>query len=156
MIGCLDSGIGDSTRSTSIRWVQMIASNVNHWLIGKSSFARRYFKPHNYEIINRDTLQTQAKCLKVCLFSPLREIWIYNLFLWSRRQRTLYNKEKVLLLIIPIQVLILDLIISLLQNHKKFPVVVLSWIHRLNYVIIWIMFVFIKHPVKFVEFQVTE
>lgn len=31
---------------------------------GKSTFARRYFRPHNYEIINRDTLQTPAKCLK--------------------------------------------------------------------------------------------
>ncbi|CAF1311512.1 unnamed protein product [Adineta steineri] len=31
---------------------------------GKSTFARRYFKPHNYELINRDTLQTAAKCLK--------------------------------------------------------------------------------------------
>jgi hypothetical protein len=34
-------------------------------LLGKSTFSRQYFKPHNYEIINRDTLQTPAKCLKV-------------------------------------------------------------------------------------------
>ncbi|CAF1018770.1 unnamed protein product [Adineta ricciae] len=31
---------------------------------GKSTFARRYFQPHNYAIVNRDTLQTAAKCLK--------------------------------------------------------------------------------------------
>lgn len=31
---------------------------------GKSTFSRRYFKPHNYEIINRDTLQTPARCIK--------------------------------------------------------------------------------------------
>ncbi|CAF1149614.1 unnamed protein product [Rotaria magnacalcarata] len=31
---------------------------------GKSTFSRRYFKPYNYEIINRDTLITPAKCLK--------------------------------------------------------------------------------------------
>jgi len=35
------------------------------YLIGKSTFGRRYFKPHNYELINRDTLQTAAKCIKV-------------------------------------------------------------------------------------------
>jgi len=31
---------------------------------GKSTFARRYLQPHNYELINRDTLQTAAKCIK--------------------------------------------------------------------------------------------
>ncbi|CAF3894858.1 unnamed protein product [Rotaria sordida] len=31
---------------------------------GKSTFSRRYFQPYNYEIINRDKLQTPAKCLK--------------------------------------------------------------------------------------------
>jgi hypothetical protein len=35
------------------------------YLLGKSTFSRRYFKPYNYEIINRDTLQTAAKCIKV-------------------------------------------------------------------------------------------
>ncbi|ELU12134.1 hypothetical protein CAPTEDRAFT_157252 [Capitella teleta] len=31
---------------------------------GKSTFCKTVFKPHGYEIINRDTLGTQAKCLK--------------------------------------------------------------------------------------------
>jgi len=30
----------------------------------KSTFACRYFKPHNYEIINPDTFQTPAKCIQ--------------------------------------------------------------------------------------------
>ena len=34
---------------------------------GKSSFAKTYFTPHGYDWINRDTLSTPAKCLKVCL-----------------------------------------------------------------------------------------
>ena len=32
---------------------------------GKSTFSRRYLKPHGYEIVNRDTLKTPAKCIKV-------------------------------------------------------------------------------------------
>lgn len=32
---------------------------------GKSTFFKRYLEKHNYVSINRDTLQTVAKCLKV-------------------------------------------------------------------------------------------
>lgn len=32
---------------------------------GKSTFCKRYFEPHGYVVINRDTLKTQAKCIKV-------------------------------------------------------------------------------------------
>jgi bifunctional polynucleotide phosphatase/kinase len=32
---------------------------------GKSTFSERYFVPHGYERVNRDTLGTAAKCLKV-------------------------------------------------------------------------------------------
>ncbi|XP_061169091.1 bifunctional polynucleotide phosphatase/kinase-like [Saccostrea echinata] len=33
---------------------------------GKSTFRKRYFEPHGYTAINRDTLGTMDKCLKAC------------------------------------------------------------------------------------------
>ena len=38
---------------------------------GKSTFVKKYLIPHKYVHINRDTLQTQEKCLKVNLFTVL-------------------------------------------------------------------------------------
>jgi bifunctional polynucleotide phosphatase/kinase len=35
---------------------------------GKSTFTKKYLVPHKYVHINRDTLQTQEKCLKVWVF----------------------------------------------------------------------------------------
>jgi bifunctional polynucleotide phosphatase/kinase len=33
---------------------------------GKSSFIQKYIKPHNYEVVNRDTLKTMIKCVQEC------------------------------------------------------------------------------------------
>lgn len=34
---------------------------------GKSTFRKRYLEPHGYVAVNRDTMGTVAKCVKVCL-----------------------------------------------------------------------------------------
>ncbi len=32
---------------------------------GKSTFSKRYLQPHDYVMVNRDTLGTPAKCMRV-------------------------------------------------------------------------------------------
>lgn len=33
---------------------------------GKSTFRKRYLEPHGYVAVNRDTMGTMQKCVKVC------------------------------------------------------------------------------------------
>lgn len=55
---------------------------------GKSTFRKKYFEPHGYIAVNRDTLGTAEKCLKVrdgvilinqCLISKLM-FYMYKRF----------------------------------------------------------------------------
>ena len=55
---------------------------------GKSTFRKRYFEPHGYVAVNRDTMGTMQKCIKVitslkCISSFMS---IKNQHMWGDRK----------------------------------------------------------------------
>jgi adenylate kinase family enzyme len=55
---------------------------------GKSTFSKKYFTPYGYVHINRDTLKTQDKCLKVTK--------IKNQFILNQMKFPIFYIEKIL------------------------------------------------------------
>ena len=55
---------------------------------GKSTFAKNFLIPFNYIHVNRDTLQTQDKCLKVRYISKKFKIKMYET---QRREEILFS-----------------------------------------------------------------